>query len=109
MFASCHCRAKKDHRRVVLGRGRYEHHVLREASTRTRCDRKNDEVFVIRPDSYEGTEYVCRYVKVTADSTSTQTDSKCDGEGWEWTEHATISFSKNRLVVRVRQTSPERR
>ena len=64
---------------------------------------------MIRPDSYEGTEYVCRYVKVTADSTSTQTDSKCDGEGWEWTEHATISFSKNRLVVRVRQTSPERR
>jgi hypothetical protein len=78
-------------------------------SARTRCDRKNDEVFVIGRDSYKGSEYVCRYVKVTTDNTNTQIDSKCDGEGWAWTQHATISLSKGQLAVKTRKTSPERR
>lgn len=69
----------------------------------------SDEVLVIKTDRYEGSEFVCRYTKIKNDDSTSQIDSKCDGEGWTWTQHATISLSKGRLVVKVRQTSKERR
>jgi|SRR5262245_61410285 len=69
----------------------------------------SDEVLVIKIDRYEGSEYVCRYNKVETSGLTTQIDSKCYGEGWKWTQHATLSLSNGRLVLKVRHTSKETR